>query len=123
MKILVGLSGWVDSAVAAYLLQKQWHEVAAWFMKNYVDPENPNCTTYQDANEAIKVAKFLWIEIISFDLRDEYEEKIVKYIYEWYEKGITPNPDILCNSLIKFDVFLEKALAEWYDMFYRQEND
>lgn len=116
MKILVWLSGWVDSAVAAYLLKEQGHEVVAGFMKNYIDPENPNCTTYQDANEAVKVANFLWIEIISFDLRKEYEEKIVKYIYDWYEKWITPNPDILCNSLIKFDVFLDKALAEWYDM-------
>lgn len=114
-KILVWLSGWVDSAVAAYLLKEQWYEVVAWFMKNYVDEENPNCSTYQDANEAIKVAKFLWIEIISFDLREEYENKIIKYIYEWYEKWITPNPDILCNSLIKFDVFLDKAIELWFD--------
>ncbi len=114
-KILVWLSGWVDSAVAAYLLKEQWYEVVAGFMKNYIDEENPNCSTYQDAKEAIKVAEFLWLEIISFDLRKEYEEKIIKYIYEWYEKWITPNPDILCNNLIKFDVFLEKALELWFD--------
>ena len=54
-KILVWLSGGVDSAVAAYLLKEQWYEVVAWFMKNYVDEENPNCSTYKDANEAIKV--------------------------------------------------------------------
>jgi tRNA-specific 2-thiouridylase len=114
-KILVWLSGGVDSAVAAYLLKEQWYEVVAGFMKNYVDEENPNCSTYQDAKEAIKVADFLWIEIISFDLRKEYEEKIIKYIYGWYEKWITPNPDILCNSLIKFDVFLDKALELWFD--------
>ncbi len=114
-KILVWMSGGVDSAVAAYLLKEQWYEVVAGFMKNYVDEENPNCSTYQDANEAIKVSKFLWLEIISFDLRKEYEEKIVKYIYAWYEKWITPNPDILCNSLIKFDVFLDKAIELWFD--------
>ena len=114
-KLLVWLSGWVDSAVAAYLLKEQWYEVVAWFMKNYVDEENPNCSTYKDANEAIKVAKFLWIEIMSFDLRQEYEDKIIKYIYDWYQKWITPNPDILCNTLIKFDVFLDKALEAGFD--------
>lgn len=113
-KILVWLSGWVDSAVAAYLLMKQWHSVTAWFMKNYVSDKG-NCTTYQDAEEAIKVANFLWIKILSFDLIKEYEEKIIKYIYEWYQNWITPNPDILCNSLIKFDVFLDKALELWFD--------
>lgn len=114
-KILVWLSGGVDSAVAAYLLKEQWYEVVAWFMKNYVDEENPNCSTYKDANEAIKVAKFLWIDILSFDLRQEYEDKIIKYIYDWYQKWITPNPDILCNTLIKFDVFLDKAIEAWFD--------
>lgn len=114
-KILVWLSGGVDSAVAAYLLKEQWYEVVAWFMKNYVDEENPNCSTYKDANEAIKVAKFLWIDILSFDLRQEYEDKIIKYIYDWYQKWITPNPDILCNTLIKFDVFLDKAIKAWFD--------
>ena len=114
-KILVWLSGGVDSAVAAYLLKEQWYEVVAGFMKNYVDEENPNCSTYKDANEAIKVAKFLWIEILSFDLRQEYEDKIIKYIYDWYQKWITPNPDILCNTLIKFDVFLDKALKAGFD--------
>ena len=114
-KILVWLSGGVDSAVAAYLLKEQWYEVVAGFMKNYVDEENPNCSTYKDANEAIKVAKFLWIDILSFDLRQEYEDKIIKYIYDGYQKWITPNPDILCNTLIKFDVFLDKAIKAWFD--------
>ena len=114
MKVLIGLSGWVDSAVAAYLLQQEWYEVTAGFMKNYVS-DTWNCTTYEDAQEAIKVANFLWIELISFDLQKEYNEKIIKNIYEWYKKWITPNPDILCNSLIKFDVFLEKALHIWFE--------
>ncbi len=113
-KILVWLSGWVDSAVAAYLLKKKWYEVTAGFMKNYIS-ENWNCTTYQDAQEAIKVADFLWIKIISFDLQKEYEKKILNYIYQWYKKWITPNPDVLCNNLIKFDVFLKKAIKMWFD--------
>lgn len=111
---MVGMSWWVDSAIAAYLLQQQWHEVVAWFMKNYVS-DSGNCTTYNDAEEAIKVSKFLWIEIISFDLQKEYNEKIIEYIYNGYQIGITPNPDVLCNSLIKFDVFLQKAIELWFD--------
>jgi tRNA-specific 2-thiouridylase len=114
MRILVGLSGGVDSAVAAYLLKQQWHDVVGGFMKNYVS-ETGNCTTYEDAEEAIKVADFLWIELLAFDLQKEYQERIIDYIFEWYKRGVTPNPDVLCNSLIKFDVFLEKALAQWFD--------
>lgn len=114
-KVLIWLSGWVDSAVSAYLLKEQWYNVVAGFMKNYVDEDNPNCSTYQDAKEAIRVAEFLWLEIISFDLRKEYEERIVEYIYDGYKKWITPNPDILCNNLIKFDVFLEKAMELWFN--------
>ena len=113
-KVLIGLSGGVDSAVAAYLLKKQWYDVTAGFMKNYVS-ETGNCTTYDDATEAIKVAKFLWIKLLSFDLQKEYNEKIITYIYEGYRKWITPNPDVLCNSLIKFDVFLKKALDMGFD--------
>ena len=114
MKILVGLSWGVDSAVAAYLLKEQGHEVVAGFMKNYVS-EEWNCTTYQDSIDAIKVAEYLWIEIRAYDLQKEYQEKIIDYIFEGYQRGITPNPDVLCNSLIKFDVFLQKALAEGFD--------
>lgn len=114
MKVLVGLSWWVDSAVSAALLLEQWYEVVWWFMKNYVS-EKWNCTTFKDAEEAIKVANFLWIELLSFDLQKEYQERIIDYIFEWYSKGITPNPDVLCNNLIKFDVFLDKAIEKWFD--------
>ncbi len=114
VKVLVWLSWGVDSAVAAYLLQQQGYEVVAGFMKNYVS-DSGNCTTYSDAEEAIKVAKFLWIEIVSFDLQKEYNEKIIEYIYNGYQQWITPNPDVLCNSLIKFDVFLNKALELGFD--------
>ena len=98
-------------------------------MKNYVAPSG-NCTTYEDAEEAIKVAKFLWIELISFDLQKEYDEKILQYIYDGYKKWITPNPDVLCNTLIKFDVFLHKALdlgfdyiATWHYAKIEQDGD
>jgi len=114
MKVLVWLSWGVDSAVAAYLLQQEWHDVVAWFMKNYTS-DSWNCTTYNDSVEAIKVAEFLWIKIQAFDFQDEYQERIINYIFEGYKKWITPNPDVLCNSLIKFDVFLEKALEQWFD--------
>ena len=113
-KVLVWLSGWVDSAVSAALLLEQWYEVVGWFMKNYVS-DKWNCTTFKDAEEAIKVSKFLWIELLSFDLQKEYQERIIDYIFEWYSKWITPNPDVLCNNLIKFDVFLNKAMEQWFD--------
>ena len=113
-KVLVWLSGWVDSAVSAAILLEQWYEVVGWFMKNYVS-DKWNCTTFKDAEEAIKVAKFLWIELLSFDLQKEYQERIIDYIFEWYSKWITPNPDVLCNNLIKFDVFLNKAMEQWFD--------
>lgn len=114
-RVLVGLSGWVDSAVSAYLLQKEWYEVVAWFMKNYTSDEE-NCPTKEDRDEAIKVAEFLKIkEFIIFDFREEYNKKVVEYIYTWYQKWITPNPDILCNSEIKFKLFLDHALKLWFD--------
>lgn len=114
-RVLVWLSGWVDSAVSAYLLQKEWYEVVAWFMKNYVSDEW-NCPTREDRDEAIKVAEFLWIkEFIIFDFREDYNKKVVDYIYDGYKKWITPNPDILCNSEIKFRLFLDKALSLWFD--------
>lgn len=115
-KVLIWLSGWVDSAVAAALLLEQGYEVIAWFMKNYVDETNPNCHTKEDRDMAIKVAQHLWIKtFIIFDFREEYEERIIQYIYTWYQQWTTPNPDVLCNSLVKFDLFLQQALALWCD--------
>ena len=115
MKILVWLSGWVDSAVTAYLLKKQGHDVTAGFMVNYRDPENPNCPTRIDKEEARKVAKYLEIPFKVFDYVDKYEEKVLNYMYEWYQKWITPNPDIMCNSEVKFRAFLDEAMALWFD--------
>ncbi|EKE27978.1 MAG: tRNA-specific 2-thiouridylase MnmA, partial [uncultured bacterium (gcode 4)] len=114
-RVLLWLSWWVDSAVGAHLLQKEGYEVVAWFMKNYVSTTE-DCPTKEDRDEAIKVAQHLWIkEFIIFDFREEYNAKVVEYIYEWYKSWITPNPDILCNSEIKFKLFLDKAMKLWFD--------
>ncbi len=115
-RILVGLSWWVDSAVTAHLLQQQWYDIVGGFMKNYTDEQNPNCHTRQDRDMALKVAQHLGIStFIIFDFRKEYHEKIIQYIYDWYEQWFTPNPDVLCNSEIKFKLFLEEAITLWCD--------
>ena len=97
-KILVWLSGGVDSAVTAYLLKKQWYDVTAWFMINYLAPEWEYCPTKDDMEEAKRVAEYLDIPFFTFDYRDTYAEKVLGYMYEWYKKGITPNPDIVITS-------------------------
>jgi tRNA-specific 2-thiouridylase len=110
-KILVGLSGGVDSAVSAFLLKDQGYDVACGFMINYLDEENPeSCTTLADLEEAKRVAAYLNLPLYTFDYRNEYEKRIIDYIYREYEKGNTPNPDVFCNNLIKFDLFMEEAL-------------
>lgn len=114
-KVLVWLSGWVDSAVSAYLLQQAWYEVDAGFMVNYIAEDESTCTTKKDLEIAKEVASFLWINFFTFDYVKEYEEKILHYIFEWYQKWITPNPDVFCNSEVKFKLFLEEALGLWYD--------
>ena len=113
-KVLVWLSWWVDSAVTAARLLEEWHEVIAWFMKNYADESNPNCHTREDRNSALKVAKHLWIKVFTiFDFREEYQQTIIDYIVQWYQKWRTPNPDVLCNTKIKFDLFLNYGLELW----------
>lgn len=114
-KILVWLSGWVDSAVSAYLLKKAWYDVTAWFMINYLAPEGEYCPTLEDIEVAKEVATYLEIPFFTFDYIEEYEKKVLNYMYEWYKNWITPNPDIMCNSEIKFKVFLDEALAHWFD--------
>ena len=114
-KILVGLSGGVDSAVSAYLLKEQWYDVTAGFMINYLADEWEDCPTREDIKVAREVAQFLDIPFFIFDYREEYEKKVLDYMYEWYKNGVTPNPDIMCNSEIKFRVFLDEALELGYD--------
>lgn len=115
LKILVWLSGGVDSAVTAYLLKKEGHDVTAGFMINYLDEQNPNCPTREDIKVAKEVAEYLDIPFFTFDYRDEYEEKVLNYMYEGYRKWITPNPDIMCNSEVKFRMFLDEAMELWFD--------
>lgn len=116
MRILVWLSGWVDSAVTTHLLQQQGHDVIAGFMKNYTDESNPQCTTRQDRDMAIKVASHLGIKtFVITDFRTEYQQRIINYIITTYQQGLTPNPDVFCNNEIKFWLFLDEALKLWCD--------
>lgn len=114
MKIVVGLSGGVDSSVAAYLLQKQGHDVIGLFMRNWNDASvtlEDECPWIEDSNDALLVAKKLGIPFQVIDMSELYKERIVDYMFAEYEKGRTPNPDVLCNREVKFDVFLETALS------------
>lgn len=115
MKILVWLSGWVDSAVSAYLLKQAWHDISAGFMVNYISDDEENCTTKKDLEVAKEVAEYLKIPFFTFDYVKEYDEKILNYLYEWYKNGITPNPDVWCNSEVKFKLFLEEGLEAGFD--------
>ncbi len=112
-RVIVGLSGGVDSSVAAYLLKEQGYEVIGLFMKNWHDDSvtiSNDCPWLEDSNDAMLVAEKLGIPFQTVDLSKEYKEKIVDYMFAEYEKGRTPNPDVLCNREIKFDVFLKIAL-------------
>lgn len=114
MKVVVGLSGGVDSSVAAYLLQQQGHEVIGLFMRNWNDASvtlEDECPWIEDSNDALLVAQKLGIPFQVIDMSDLYKERIVDYMFAEYEKGRTPNPDVLCNREVKFDVFLKTALS------------
>jgi tRNA-specific 2-thiouridylase len=113
-RVVVGLSGGVDSSVAAYLLQQKGYEVIGLFMKNWHDDSvtiSNECPWLEDSNDALLVAEKLGIPFQTVDLSEQYKEKIVDYMFNEYEKGRTPNPDVLCNREIKFDVFMKIALS------------
>ena len=113
-RVIVGLSGGVDSSVAAYLLTQQDYEVIGLFMKNWHDESvtlSNDCPWLEDSNDAMLVAEKLGIPFQTVDLSAEYKERIVDYMFDEYAAGRTPNPDVLCNREIKFDVFLKIALS------------
>lgn len=112
-RIVVGMSGGVDSSVAAYLLKEQGHEVVGLFMRNWNDASvtlEDECPWIDDSRDAMLVAEQLGIPFQVLDLSADYKERIVDYMFREYAAGRTPNPDVLCNREIKFDIFLKNAL-------------
>ncbi len=111
-RVVVGLSGGVDSSVAAYLLKEEGYDVLGLFMKNWHDDSvtiSKECPWLEDSNDAMLVAQKLGIPFQTVDLSVAYKERIVDYMFREYEMGRTPNPDVLCNREIKFDIFLTIA--------------
>ncbi len=117
-KVLVALSGGVDSSVAAALLLQQGYEVVGGFIKNWSDTKDPmsgECAWRVERRNAIRVAAALDIPLLTFDFEKQYRRQIVDELYRGYEKGETPNPDVLCNQYIKFGLFFDKAMELGFD--------
>lgn len=111
-RIVVGLSGGVDSSVTAHLLKQQGHEVVGVFMQNWEDDNDDEyCSIKQDALDAMSVADRLGIDIEIVNFAHEYKERVFSYFLQEYRAGRTPNPDVLCNAEIKFKAFLDYALT------------
>jgi tRNA-uridine 2-sulfurtransferase len=122
-RVVVGLSGGVDSSVAAYLLKDQGYDVIGLFMKNWHDDSvtiSRECPWLEDSNDALLVAEKLGIPFQTIDLSEPYKERIVDYMFREYAHGRTPNPDVLCNREIKFDIFLDTALEIWVPILLLQ---
>jgi tRNA-specific 2-thiouridylase len=112
IRVVVGMSGGVDSAVAAHLLKQQGYEVLGVFMKNWDDDDNTeHCTARQDFLDVLAVADVLGIEVEAVNFAAEYKERVFSYFLAEYQAGRTPNPDVLCNAEIKFKAFLDDAIA------------
>jgi tRNA-specific 2-thiouridylase len=117
-KVLVALSGGVDSSVAAALLLKQGYDVTGGFIKNWSDSKDPLsgvCSWRAERRDALRVAAILDIPLLTFDFEKQYRKKIVYELYSGYKKGETPNPDVLCNEYIKFGLFFDKAMELGFD--------
>ena len=112
-RVIIGLSGGVDSSVAAYVLKQQGYDVIGLFMKNWHDTSvtiSEECPWLEDSNDAMLVAEKLGIPFQVVDLSEQYKDRIVNYMFNEYKMGRTPNPDVLCNREIKFDVFMKIAI-------------
>jgi len=109
-KIVIGLSGGVDSSVAALLLQEQGYDVECIFMKNWEDDDGKICSSAEDYNDALQVCEILGLPLHSVNFSHEYWDKVFAYFIAEYKAGRTPNPDVLCNREIKFKAFLDYAL-------------
>ncbi len=117
--IIVGMSGGVDSSVAAALLVRQGHRVTGAFMKNWSDTKDPltgACAWRAERRDAESVAAKLGVPFLTFDFEKEYREAVVGYLFREYQAGRTPNPDVLCNKAVKFDLFLKRALEAGADL-------
>ena len=113
-RVVVGFSGGVDSSVAAHLLLEQGYEVIGIFMRNWHDESviiNNECPWIDDSNDAMLAAEFLGIPFQVLDMSAQYKERIVDYMFREYQVGRTPNPDVLCNREVKFDLFLQAAIS------------
>ena len=110
MKVVVGMSGGVDSSVAALFLKRAGHEVTGLFMKNWEDDDNDEyCSTREDLVDAAAAADVIGIELEAVNFAAEYRDRVFRLFLRDYEAGRTPNPDVLCNSEIKFNAFLDFA--------------
>jgi tRNA-specific 2-thiouridylase len=116
-RILAAMSGGVDSSVAAALLVREGHDVVGAYMKNWINEENiiGHCPWQEDIEDARAVADQLGIEFRVVNLMKEYREKVVKYLLEGYQQGITPNPDVMCNREMKFGVLWEWAKEQDFE--------
>mgnify|MGYP001363133688 FL=1 len=116
-KILVALSGGVDSAVAAWLLKEQGYDISGAYIRTWMNEEMPlaDCPAQQDIEDSRAVAAHLGIDYEIVNLVNEYREHVVNYLVDGYQRGITPNPDIMCNREVKFGIFQDYALKAGFD--------